>query len=263
MEVIMDNQKIKELADYVHHAYKDKKEIKKITSDLYPELTIEEAYIIQQELIRQHLEEGHELLGPKMGLTSEAKMKQMNVDDPIYGYVFRHMVEEGDVDISGYIHPKIEAEIAFVLSEDLGGPDVTAFDVLKATKFIIPAIEIIDSRYENFNFTLADVIADNTSAAGVVFGEKHFGPAEFDLDVIGVNLKINGELKDSGTSAAVLGNPVNSVARLARMLSEEGKVIKAGEPVLTGGITAAHLIEKGDHVAVKYSGIGEVSFFVK
>lgn len=259
----MDTKKIKELADYVHQAYKDKTEIKKITSDLYPDLTIEEAYIVQQELIRQHLEEEHEILGPKMGLTSEAKMKQMNVDDPIYGYVFRHMVEKDDIEISGYIHPKIEAEIAFVLSEDLGGADVTAFDVLKVTKFIIPAIEIIDSRYENFNFTLADVIADNTSAAGVIFGEKQFDHTKIDLDVIGVNLKINGELKDSGTSAAVLGNPVKSVVRLAKMLSEEGKVIKAGEPVLTGGITAAHLIEKGDHVAVKYSGIGEVSFFVK
>lgn len=259
----MDKEKIKELADYVHHAYKEKKEIKKITSALYPELTIEEAYVVQQELINRQLAAGHEILGPKMGLTSEAKLKQMNVDDPIYGYVFKHMIEEGEVNIDHYIHPKVEAEIAFVLSEDLEGPGVTAFDVLKATKFVIPAIEIIDSRYENFNFTLPDVIADNTSAAGVIFGGKHFDHTAVDLDVIGVNLKINGELRDSGTSAAVLGNPVHSIARLANMLSKEGKVIKAGEPVLTGGMTAAHLIERGDHVAVKYSGVGEVSFFVK
>lgn len=259
----MDQNTIKKLADYVHSAYKENKEIKKITSELYPELTIKEAYLIQEELINQKLEMGHKLLGPKMGLTSEAKLKQMNVDNPIYGYVFEHMVEENEVNVDDYIHPKIEPEIAFILGENLEGPGVTTFDVLKATKFVIPAIEIIDSRYEDFNFTLPDVIADNTSASGVIFGNKHFDHTRIDLDVIGVNLIINGEVKDSSTSAAVLGNPVKSVAHLANMLSAEGKKIKAGVPILTGGITAAHLINKGDQVTVKYSDVGEVSFNVK
>src|SRR5699024_10005777 len=112
------------------------------------------------------------IIGPKMGITSEAKMKQMNVDDPIYGYVFECMVvEEGDsISVSDYIHPKVEPEIGFILKEDLEGPEVTALDVLPAAEYACPALEIIDSRYENFNFTLPDVIADNTSAAGAIFG---------------------------------------------------------------------------------------------
>src|SRR5699024_5058033 len=198
----MDQQLIKKLANYVHRAEKEKREIVKITADLYPDLTIEEAYLVQEELIQEKLTEGKKIIGPKMGITSEAKMKQMNVDDPIYGYVFDYMVvEEGDsISVSDYIHPKVEPEIGFILKEDL---------------------EIIDSRYENFNFTLPDVIADNTSAAGAIFGTDLKRPESLELDVVGVTLSVNGEIKALGAGAAVLGHPAHSVARLANMLSEK------------------------------------------
>src|SRR5699024_9853631 len=115
----MDQQLIKKLANYVHRAEKEKREIEKITADLYPDLTIDEAYVVQEELIQEKLTEGKKIIGPKMGITSEAKMKQMNVDDPIYGYVFDYMVvEEGDsISVSDYIHPKVEPEIGFILKE--------------------------------------------------------------------------------------------------------------------------------------------------
>ncbi|WP_028782160.1 2-keto-4-pentenoate hydratase [Thalassobacillus devorans] len=261
----MDNNQIKELADYVHHAEKEKREITKITADLYPELSIDEAYIIQEELIRQKKAEGLQIIGPKMGITSEAKMKQMDVDDPIYGYVFDNMVvEDGDsISISDYIHPKVEPEIGFMLARDLEGPNVTALDVLRATEYVFPAIEIIDSRYENFNFTLPDVIADNTSAAGAVFGTYLRNPDELDLDVVGVTLSINGEIQSLGAGAAVLGNPANSVARLANMLSKKGEKVKAGQPILTGGVTAAVRLSPGDFVQAEYGGLGSVSFTVR
>jgi 2-oxo-3-hexenedioate decarboxylase len=261
----MDTNQIKELANYVHNAEKEKQEIIKITTDLYPELSIDEAYLVQEELIRQKLEEGHKIIGPKMGITSEAKMKQMNVDDPIYGYVFDNMVvEEGDsISISDYIHPKVEPEIGFILERDLEGPGITSLDVLRATEYVFPAIEIIDSRYENFNFTLPDVIADNTSAAGAVFGTYLRKPEELELDVVGVTLSINGEIRSLGAGAAVLGHPAKSVARLANMLSKKGEKIKAGQPILTGGITSAVRLSPGDFVNVKYGGLGDVSFFVK
>ena len=261
----MDNNQIKELANYVHNAEKEKQEITKITAELYPELSIDEAYIVQEELIRQKLEEGHTIIGPKMGITSEAKMKQMNVDDPIYGYVFDNMVvEEGDtISISDYIHPKVEPEIGFILGRDLEGPGITSLDVLRATEYVFPAIEIIDSRYENFNFTLPDVIADNTSAAGAVFGTYLRKPEELELDVVGVTLSINGEIRSLGAGAAVLGHPAKSVARLANMLSKKGEKVKAGQPILTGGITSAVRLSPGDFVNVKYGGLGDVSFFVK
>src|SRR5699024_8887681 len=150
-----------------------------------------------------------------------------------------------------------------ILSRDLEGPHVTALDVLRSTEYVFPAIEIIDSRYENFNFTLPDVIADNTSAAGVVFGTDLKRPDGLELDVVGTTLSINGEIKAIGAGAAVLGHPANSVARLANMLAKKGKKVKAGEPILTGGLTEAVLLSSGDNVSVKCGGIGEVSFFVQ
>lgn len=261
----MDKKRIKELADYVHDAEKQKQEIVKITAELYPELTIDEAYLVQEELIRQKLEAGRSIIGPKMGITSEAKMKQMDVDDPIYGYVFDNMVvEEGEsISISDYIHPKVEPEIGFILERDLEGPGITTLDVLRATEYVFPAIEIIDSRYENFNFTLPDVIADNTSAAGAVFGTYLRKPEELELDVVGVTLSINGEVKSLGAGAAVLEHPAKSIARLANMLSRKGEKVKAGQPILSGGITAAVRLSPGDYVNAKYGGLGDVSLFVK
>ncbi|SEI04863.1 2-oxo-3-hexenedioate decarboxylase [Halobacillus karajensis] len=261
----METNLINELASYVHYAEKERQEITKITADLYPELSIDEAYLVQAELIRKKIKEGGQIIGPKMGITSEAKMKQMNVDDPIYGYVFDDMVvEEGDsISLSDYIHPKVEPEIGFILSRDLEGPNTTALDVLRATEYVFPAIEIIDSRYENFNFTLPDVIADNTSAAGAVFGTYFRKPEELELDVVGVTLSINGEIQSLGAGAAVLGNPANSVSRLAHMLSKKGEKVQAGQPILTGGVTAAVRLSPGDLVQVTYGGLGEVSFFVQ
>ncbi|WP_138419346.1 2-keto-4-pentenoate hydratase [Aquibacillus sediminis] len=261
----MDKKLIKQLADYVHLAEKEKREITKITGELYSDLSIEEAYLVQQELISQKIAEGQKIVGPKMGITSEAKMKQMNVDNPIYGYVFDDMiVNEGDaITITDYIHPKVEPEIGFVLSRDLQGPNVTAFDVMRATEYVFPAIEIIDSRYENFNFTLPDVVADNTSAAGAVFGRSLKKPESLELDVVGVTLTINGEIRSLGAGAAVLGHPANAIARLANMLSEKGEKVKAGQPILSGGITSAVRLEPGDYVYAKYGGLGEVSFSVR
>ena len=128
----MDKDFIQKLADYVHTAEKEKREITRITYELYPELTIEEAYLVQEELIRQKLKEGKQIVGPKMGITSEAKMKQMNVDDPIYGYIFDDMVvdDRDSISIANYIHPKVEPEIGFILSRDLEGPNITLSNVL-------------------------------------------------------------------------------------------------------------------------------------
>ncbi|RDU38745.1 4-oxalocrotonate decarboxylase [Neobacillus piezotolerans] len=261
----MDKETVKELATYLHNAEKEHREIIKITAELYPDLSIEDAYLVQEELVRQKIEEGRKVIGPKMGITSEAKMKQMNVKDPIYGYVFDYMVvNEGEsISLNDYIHPKVEPEIGFILSQDLQGPGVTALDVMRVTEYVFPAIEIIDSRYENFNFTLPDVIADNTSAAGAVYGTSLKRPDALELDVVGVTLSINGEIQALGAGAAVLGHPANSVARLANMLSKKGEKVKAGQPILTGGLTEAVRLTPGDYVSAKFGGLGDISFFVK
>ncbi|PMC39297.1 4-oxalocrotonate decarboxylase [Bacillus sp. UMB0899] len=258
------NMSNKEIAKYLLEAESNRTDIKRITLDKSPNLTVEEAYLIQEELVNMKLEQGHSIIGPKMGLTSRAKMVQMNVEEPIYGYIFNNMViqDGAEISLSDYIHPKVEAEIAFILSKDIEGPGITGAQVLAATDYVCGALEIIDSRYENFNFTLPDVIADNASSSRVILGNRIRKPEELELDLVGTVLKINGVVKDLGAGAAVLGHPANSVAMLANMLHRKGEMLKAGQVILTGGITGAVQLSYGDHVTAKLDGLGEVSFSV-
>ena len=254
----------KDIAAYLVSAEVEKREVVKVTANIKPDLTVEEAYQVQQEIVNIKLNEGRRIVGPKMGLTSFAKMKQMGINEPIYGYVFDYMLIEngGEVPLHDLIHPKVEAEIAFILGKDLEGPGITGAQVLAATDYVCGALEIIDSRYENFNFTLPDVIADNASSSRVVFGNKIRKPEELELDLVGTVLKINGVIKDLGAGAAVLGHPANSVAMLANMLHRKGENLKAGQVILTGGITGAVQLSYGDHVTAKLDGLGEVGFSV-
>ncbi|QED50103.1 4-oxalocrotonate decarboxylase [Cytobacillus dafuensis] len=231
-----------------------------------PEFDISMGYQVQQELVKIKKNQGHEIFAFKMGLTSMAKMTQMNITELIYGYIFDYMniPDQGEISIDELIHPKVEAEIAFILSEDLQGPDITVDQVMEKTEWILPALEIIDSRYQNFKFKLPDVIADNTSASRVVLGNRKFRPQEFKIDSIGVTLMINDELRANGVSAAVLDNPANSVAILANMLYTNGKrKIPKGSMILTGGITEAILLNKWDIVTSKFDHMGEISFRVR
>ncbi|WP_256762074.1 2-keto-4-pentenoate hydratase [Cohnella sp. WQ 127256] len=258
----MNKEIIEKLGRHLLDAQENRREVSKITTE-HPELTVEQAYDIQEQIVRSKLEQGLRIIGPKMGLTSQAKMKQMNVDDPIYGYVFDNMVVTGqDISLSDYIHPKVEAEIAFVLGQDIQGPGITGAQVLAATEYVIPALEIIDSRYENFQFTLPDVIADNASSSGVIFGNVIKRPEQLELDLLGVTLSINGKIKDLGAGAAVVGHPAHSVAMLANMLARKGLKLRAGEIILTGGITGAILLSEGDSVSARFDGLGSVDFTV-
>lgn len=260
----MKTMDIQHWANYCLAGEEEKREIVRITEE-YPELTVEDAYLIQEELVNIKLAQGKKILGPKMGLTSRPKMQQMGVEEPIYGYIFDYMdiPNQGVVPMSELIHPKVEAEIAFVMGKDLEGPGITGAQVLAATEYIVPALEIIDSRYLNFKFTLPDVIADNASSARVVLGEKIPYSNNIDLELVGVTITINGKLRDFGTGAAVLGHPAQSVAMLANMLARKGKGLKKGDVILTGGITEALLLEAGDEVTAKLDGLGEVSFTIK
>ncbi|MDV2883723.1 fumarylacetoacetate hydrolase family protein [Alkalihalophilus pseudofirmus] len=254
----------KEIARFLLDAELERKDVVRITSDKVPNLNVEDAYLIQEELVKLKLKEGHSIVGPKMGLTSLAKMKQMNVEEPIYGYIFDNMVvpDGGTISLSDFIHPKVEAEVAFILGKDIEGPSISGAQVLAATEYVCPALEIIDSRYENFNFTLPDVIADNASSSKVVFGNTVRKLEELDLELIGTVLSINGEIKDLGVGAAVLGHPANSVAMLANMLHRKGEKLTAGQVILTGGITGAVHLSYGDYVSAKLDGLGEVHFSV-
>lgn len=147
----MNAQALKETAQTLYMAEAEKREIVRITRD-YPELTVEDAYRIQEELVELKLKRGNGIIGPKMGLTSRAKMQQMNVEEPIYGYIFDDMLvpNGGTLEFDQLIHPKVEAEIAFVLGEDIEGPGISGEQILAVTEYFIPVLEVIDSRYENF-----------------------------------------------------------------------------------------------------------------
>lgn len=253
------------MAEMLQNAEENHQAVTCITEKL-PEFDISDGYFVQNELVHLKKKKGNEAIAFKMGLTSPAKMTQMNIKEPIYGYIFDYMdvSNKGEIVMEKYIHPKVEAEIAFILEDELEGPDITGEQVLEKTKWVLPALEIIDSRYENFNFKLPDVIADNTSASGVVFGTKLYRPDECEIDSVEVTLCINGEIKAHGLSTAVLGNPANSVAMLAKMLYKNGKrKIPTGSIILTGGITEAVLLNKGDHVITNYDRMGNISFNVR
>ncbi|MEI3612658.1 fumarylacetoacetate hydrolase family protein [Pseudogracilibacillus sp. SO30301A] len=260
----METKMVKEFASYLVAGEIEKREVRKVTAELKPDLTVEEGYVIQEEIVNMKLSEGHKIVGPKMGLTSQAKMQQMGVNEPIYGYVFDYMLIDngGKVSLNDLIHPKVEAEIAFVIGEDIEGPGITGAQVLADTEAVIPALEIIDSRFENFDFTLSDVVADNASTSRVVFGTNLTKPELVDLDLVGATLSINGEIKDLGAGAAVLGHPANAIAMLVNMLARKGDKVRKGDVILSGALTGAVLLEKDDVVIGKFDGLGDVSFRV-
>lgn len=258
----VESLKIKEAAQYVYAGEKNKREIVKLTQEQWPDLSVETAYQIQQAVINLRQADGHHVFAPKMGLTSKAKWEQMGVDSPIVGYVFDDMLEtKAEIKVSDYIHPKIEPEIAFVMKEELSG-DVTLEEVLAHTDYVLSAAEVIDSRYLNFDFTLTDVIADNTSASGTIFGQEKFSVASLDLAAEKVVIKVNGDVKVEGSGADVLGHPALAIVELAKHLAKEGKSVPTGVPIMTGGMSSAVLLEAGDEVEIVYTNLETIQFKV-
>lgn len=257
----LDKATIEKLAKHCEDAELNAHEITKITDD-YPEMTYEDAYDIQWTARKVKEARGHKIVGMKMGLTSQAKMKQMGVPNPCYGYLADYFSfgDGAEIKIDELIHPKVEAEIAFILKDDLQGPGCHIGDVLAATDFVMPAVEIIDSRYKDFKFDLKSVIADNSSSSRYVTGGRMRDIKDLDLKTLGVVMEINGEIVQLGAGAAVLGHPATAIAMLANMLSERGEKLKAGEYILSGAITAAVSVKKGDNVTVKFQDLGSLSF---
>jgi len=254
-------QQIDALAAHLETAELERFDVTKITDD-HPSMDWEDAYAIQYAIRQRKLDRGSKLVGLKMGLTSFAKMKQMGVSSPIFGFLVDDYVrpDGGVVEFDQLIHPKIEAEIAFVLRSDLRGPGCHIGNVLAATDFVIPAVEVIDSRYRDFKFDLKSVVADNCSSSRFVTGGRARKVEDLDLKALGIVIEKNGDVIATGAGAAVLGHPAASVAMLANMLAERGEYIPAGTFVMTGGATEAYSVAAGDTITVKYQDIGTISF---
>ncbi|ANQ85045.1 4-oxalocrotonate decarboxylase [Azoarcus olearius] len=234
--------------------------IPKLT-DEYPAMTIADGYAVQSELRRRYLAQGHRLVGWKAGLTSKAKMKQMGVDVPSIGFLTDRMArpENAAISTADLVHPRVECEVAFVMKRELRGPGCTAADVLAATDYVLPAVEIIDSRFAGFKFDLPSVIADNGSSARFVGGGRARYVEELDLRTLGVVLEKNGEIVAMGASAAVLGHPAEAIAMLVNILADLGETLPAGSFVMSGGITEAIAVQPGDSVVARFQELGSVS----
>ncbi|MCL6593504.1 MAG: fumarylacetoacetate hydrolase family protein [Alicyclobacillus sp.] len=254
---------LRELADHIYQHQKDAVELDKITLS-NPDLTVDDAYEIQRLCMERYLQAGDVLVGWKMGLTSKAKQQSVGVDEPIYGRLTRSMeLTDSVLRLEGLIHPRVEPEIAFVMKKRLEGPQVTAREVWAATECVLPALEVIDSRYKNFSFTLVDVVADNASSARFLVGDQAFSPYQFQWDQVGVVMKKNGEVVQTGAGAAVLGHPIRSMVQLIHMLSRVGLAVEPGMVVLTGGITEAVHVYDGDTVTIEFDQLGELRLDVR
>lgn len=251
---------IERLAVHLETCELEARDTLKIT-DEFPDMDWDDAYAIQDAIRARKLARGNQIIGLKAGLTSHAKMKQMGVETPVFGWVadYYSMPEGGTVKVSELIHPKVEPEICFVTKRALKGPGCHIGAVLAATDFILPGIEVIDSRYRDFKFDLKSVIADNTSAARFVVGGQARPVADLDLRTLGVVLEKNGEAVALGAGAAVLGHPAAAVAMLANHLGARGEEIPAGTLILSGGVTEAVPVTAGDHVSLRVQGLGSVS----
>jgi 2-keto-4-pentenoate hydratase len=231
-----------------------------ITDEL-PELTEADGYRIQDALVALHVAAGSRVVGAKLGLTSRAKQREMGIAEPIHGWLLGGMGLDPGVplEVGTLGQPRAEPEIAFLMARDLEGVDVSAVAVLAATEAVFPALEILDSRYRDYRFTLPDVVADQTSAGRFVLGGSLTSPRGIDLALTGCVFSRNGEVVATATGAAALGHPATAVAWLVRRLAASERGLRAGDIVLTGGLTAVAPLKPGDVVSATFDRLGTVT----
>jgi 2-keto-4-pentenoate hydratase len=226
-----------------------------------PDISVNEAYHIQLENIKKKVNEGRKIVGKKIGLTSLAVQKMLGVSEPDYGHLLDTMAIENGATISceTMIQPKVEGEIAFILKKELRGPNVTVLDVLQATEYVVPALEIVDSRIQDWKIMLQDTVADNASSGFYVLGGKPTSIADINLELIGMALYQNGEVANTGVGAAALGNPAACVAWLANRLADYDISLKAGEVILSGALSGMVVAKPGDMFTARFAHLGQVS----
>ncbi|MES4889588.1 2-keto-4-pentenoate hydratase [Streptomyces sp. NPDC096012] len=256
----MDAVERAEAARRLREAYDSRIPIEPL-SEKYGDLTPADAYEIQQIQIRERLAQGRTVLGHKVGLTSAAMQRQLGVDRPDYGVLLDDMCfgEHQPVDTARFLQPRVEPEVAFVLKRELRGPGVTAAQAAAAVDFVLPALEIIDSRIADWRITFTDTVGDNASSGGLVLGGRPMPLSVVDLRLMGCLLHRNGALVGSGAGGAVLETPLASLVWLANTLGAFGVSLEEGHVVLPGSITAAVPVRAGDCVTASFAGLGTVT----
>lgn len=253
-------QTIAALAAELSQAHRQKGVLPRITAR-HPEATVEDSYAIQRVWRDRRLESGRRLVGRKIGLTSKAMQSATGITEPDYGVIFDDTVWETGavVPFDDFSNVRIEVELAFLLGSPLSGPNCSLFDVLQATQYVVPALEILNSHIELEGRTIVDTIADNAAYGGVVVGGNPTRPDAVDLRWISALLYRNETIEESGVAAAVLNHPARGVAWLADKLHQHGDRLEAGELILAGSFTRPMWVSRGDTVLCDYGPMGTIS----
>lgn len=258
----MEESKINFLSERLLEVYETREGIDPLTQT-ESELTVEDAYAVQLNFVTKKVDQGHKIVGKKIGLTSKAMQESLGVNEPDYGHLFEDMMIDPKKPIirkNQVLQPRVEGELAFILKEDLRGPDITVDQVLKATEYIVAAIEIVDSRITDWAIKLEDTVADNGSSAFCLLGQNRLSPSQLDRIGVRMDLYKNSELINSGTGADVLGDSAYCVAWLANKLHDYGIQLKAGEVILAGALSAAVPAKSGDEFVCQFTeNLGEIS----
>jgi 2-oxo-hept-3-ene-1,7-dioate hydratase len=257
---------IRALAQRLYEARKTRVQLRHFSRE-FPAMTIEDGYAIQREWVKLEMADGRTILGRKIGLTSRAMQLSSQITEPDYAPLMDDMFFDtgGDVPIQRFIAPRVEVELAFVLGRDLKGPGVTLFNVMQATDYATPALEIIDARIEQFDRDtkaprkVFDTIADFAANAGIVLGGRPVKPDAIDLRWVGALLYKNAVIEESGVAAAVLNHPATGVAWLANKIAAYGEQLRAGDIVLSGSFTRPTTAARGDVLHADYGALGAIS----
>lgn len=257
---MLNNQAIAAVADELLETKRTRTPVPLLTAR-YPEMTIEDSYAVQNLWKERLLAAGRRLAGHKIGLTSKAMQAATGITEPDYGVILDDMVLENgaSLDWDSYTHPRIEVELAFVLGKPLSGPNCTLFDVLAATDYVVPALEVLDSRIEMAGRTIRDTIADNAAMGAMVIGGTPVKPADVDLRWVAALLYRNQAIEETGVAAGVLNHPGAGVSWLANKLAAHGTSLGAGEIILAGSFTRPLWVYKGDSVYADYGPLGTIT----
>ncbi|MEO5921463.1 MAG: fumarylacetoacetate hydrolase family protein [Pseudolysinimonas sp.] len=257
---MLDATRLTEIADELVVARRDRAQVALLTTR-NPEMTVEDAYAVQGLWAERQTASGRTLVGRKIGLTSKVMQVATGITEPDYGVIFDDMVyASGDtIPFDAFTSVRVEVELAFVLARPLEGDGVTVDDVLAATDYAVPALEILSSRIQLEGRTIVDTISDNAAMGAMVVGDTHTDPATIDLPWVSAILRRNGDIEESGVAAAVLDHPAAGVAWLAGKLAQHGASLAAGEIILAGSFTRPIWIERGDDVLADYRELGTIA----
>jgi len=264
----LDYDAINTAARQLFEAEKNRTQIRQLSVQ-YPQMTVDDAYAVQKAFVGLKVAAGGVVRGHKIGLTSKAMQSALSIDEPDSGVLFDDMFfpDGGIVPAERFIATRIEAELAFVMKTRLAGPDCTIFVVLNATDFVVPALEILDTRIERVDpetkatRKIVDTISDNAANAGIVLGGRPIRPLDADLRWIGALCYKNGQLEETGLAAGVLNHPANGIVWLTRKLAPLGLALEPGQVVLAGSFIRPIEARKGDTIQADFGAYGSVSCY--